>query len=242
MKHLILAVGIFFVSLNAVAQSAFDGFNFQLGLGAIQSKVKADNTNDTSLTPNPNINNTTSGSGFNGLASIGYSKSFDNLFKGFNLEGNIFYLMGNQSGGNVSNTSIGTDADSTVVTETLSGKYKLQNTWGISLQPGYYFSKELLGYLKFAYVSSNLQSSFSCAATDGLCLNSDFSSNKTINGIGFGMGGKYQITKNWYGALDFLYIDYTKSNKNITWSGEYTSNARFKPQQYMGFISIGYKF
>jgi hypothetical protein len=56
------------------------------------------------------------------------------------------------------------------------------------------------------------------------------------------MGGKYQITKNWYGALDFLYIDYTKSNKNITWSGEYTSNARFKPQQYMGFISIGYKF
>ena len=56
------------------------------------------------------------------------------------------------------------------------------------------------------------------------------------------MGGKYQITKNWYGALDFLYIDYTKSNKNITWSAEPTSNARFKPQQYMGFISIGYKF
>lgn len=250
MKKLIIGIGITTFSTLLSAQQAFDGFNFQLGVGASQNQIKADGTNDTTITPNPNINNTTTGTSFNGLASIGYSQSFDNLFKGFNLEGNIFYMIGNQSGGNVSNTTTGTDGVNTI-TETLSGKYKLQNTWGISLQPGYYFSKKLLGYLKFAYISSTLNSSFSCAASDDGCLTSggslsatsSFSTNKTINGIGYGIGGKYQITKNIYGALDFLYVDYTKSNQNINWhDSSITANASFKPQQYMGFVSVGYRF
>lgn len=232
-------------STVASAQQAFDGFSFQLGIGATQNQIKANNTDDTSLVTNPNINNTTTGTSFNGIASIGYSQSFDTVFSGFNLAGNIFYVIGDQSAGNVSNYFPGT------ITETLGGKYKLQNTWGISLEPGYYFTKDILGYLKFAYVSSTLNSSFSCAASDNNCLTpgggrgatSSFSTNQTINGIGYGIGGKYQITKDIYGALDFLYVDYTKSNQNINWfSTNLTANAGFKPQQYMGFVSIGYRF
>lgn len=251
MKKLIVGIGIVTFSTLLSAQQAFDGFNFQLGVGVSQNQIKADGTNDTSITPNPNINNTTTGTSFNGLTSIGYSQSFDNLFKGFNLAANVFYVIGNQSGGSVNNTVTGVTAADSTVTETLSGKYKIQNTWGISLEPGYYFTKDVLGYLKFAYVSSTLNSSFSCAASDDLCLTSSggssatssFSSNKTINGIGYGIGGKYQITKNIYGALDFLYVDYSKSNQNINWYElSTTANASFKPQQYMGFVSIGYKF
>lgn len=251
MKKLIVTIGIATFSTFLSAQQAFDGFNFQFGVGASQNQVKADSTNDISITPNPNINNTTTGTSFNGLTSIGYSQSFDNLFKGFNLAANVFYVIGNQSGGSVNSTTTGVTNTMSTVTETLSGKYKLQNTWGISLEPGYYFTKDVLGYLKFAYVSSTLNSSFSCAASDSLCLTADgnsdamssFSTNKTINGIGYGIGGKYQITKNIYGALDFLYVDYTKSNQNINWfDPSITANASFKPQQYMGFISVGYKF
>lgn len=247
MKKLIVAIGIGTFSSLLSAQQAFDGFNFQLGVGATQNQIQANNTDDTTLLSRPNINNTTTGTSFNGIASIGYSQSFDNLLRGFNLGGNIFYVIGDQSAGNVSNYF----PPSGGISETLAGKYKLQNTWGISLEPGYYFTKNILGYLKFAYVSSTLNSSFSCAASDSLCLTpggstgatSSFSTNKTINGIGYGIGGKYQITKNVYGALDFLYVDYTKSNQNINWINTVvTANAGFKPQQYMGFVSIGYKF
>jgi hypothetical protein len=247
MKRLVLALGIALSSLNAVAQQAFDGFNVQLGIGGIQSQVKATNTEDLSLDNPPNINKTTTGTSFNGLASIGYSQSFDNLFKGFNLAGNVFYVIGNQSAGNSNMTTI----SSGPITETLTGKYKLQNTWGISIEPGYYFSKNILGYLKFAYVSSTLNSSFTCNADDNNCLspggslgeNAAFTTNKTINGIGYGIGGKYQITKDIYGALDFLYVDYSKASQTLTWYGSsYSTNAGFKPQQVMGFISIGYRF
>lgn len=249
MKKLFVGVVITAFSTVASAQQAFDGFNFQLGVGATQSQVKANNTDDTTLSTYPNINNTTTGTSFNGITSIGYSQSFDSLLRGFNLAGNIFYVIGNQSAGNVSNYF--PPAFSGGISETLAGKYKLQNTWGISLEPGYYFTQDLLGYLKFAYVSSTLNSSFSCAASDDLCLTpggsqgatSSFSTNQTINGIGYGIGGKYQITKNVYGALDFLYVDYSKSNQNINWIRTgVTANAGFKPQQYMGFVSIGYKF
>lgn len=135
--------------------------------------------------------------------------------------------------------------------KTLFGRGPKLTAVHISLEPGYYFTKDVLGYLKFAYVSSTLNSSLSCTASDDLCLTqggsssatSSFSTNKTINGIGYGIGGKYQITKNIYGALDFLYVDYTKSNQNINWyDPSVTANASFKPQQYMGFVSVGYRF
>jgi len=252
MKRLVFAFGIGILSFNTFAQQAFDGFNFQLGIGGIQSQVNASNTQDTTLTPNSNINNTTTGTSFNGITSIGYSQSFDSLFKGFNLAGNVFYVIGNQSAGNVSNTTNGVviSDPSLPITQNLSGSYKLKNTWGISLEPGYYISKNLLGYLKFAYVSSTANGSFSCYASDGACLtgpdtfsaNSSYNINKTINGVGYGFGGKYHITQNVYGALDFLYVDYSKVSENISWTGGNVSNASFKPQQYMGFLSVGYKF
>jgi hypothetical protein len=249
MKRLVLAVGISVASLSAFAQQAFDGFNVQLGIGGSQNQVKASGTEDLSLDPSPSLNKTTSATSFNGIVSAGYSQSFDSLFKGFNLAGNIFYVIGNQSGGNSSNTVTDTGIN---VTETLTGSYKLKNTWGISIEPGYYFSKDILGYLKLAYVSSTATGSFTCTASDSECYNpssgtfdaasSSSTITKTLNGIGYGFGGKYQITKNIYGALDFLYVDYSKINQSFTWTGYNMSNASFKPQQYMGFLSVGYKF
>ena len=248
MRYKLIGFLAVFFANSVMAQSAFDGFNFQLGIGGIQSQINASDTNDTTLTPNPNINKTTTGNSFNGLVSAGYSQSLDSLISNFNIAGNIFYVVGNQSAGSISNT---TTSNGFPITETLGGSYKLKNTWGISLEPGYYFSKEFLGYLKFAYVSSTLNSSFSCSASDNLCLstggasaaNNSFSTNKTINGIGYGVGGKYQITEDIYGALDLLYVDYSKVNQGINWIFvDTTANASFKPQQFMGFISLGYKF
>lgn len=247
-KLLVSLIAMGFIGASN-AQSAFDGFNFQLGIGGAQSQVNASGTEDTSISPNPNINSKTTGSSFAGIASVGYSQSLDSLFKGFNLAANVFYVIGNQSAGNVSNTTTSSDG---LITENLSGSYKLKNTWGISVEPGYYFTKDILGYLKFAYVSSSASGNFTCSTSDSSCYNSSsgiFNSAsssssiaKTINGIGYGVGGKYQITNDMYGALDFLYVDYSKVNQSFSWTGYTVSNASFKPQQVMGFVSLGYKF
>lgn len=252
MKHYLLCLVLCTFSGASFAQKAFDGFNFQLGIGGTQSQVKASNTEDFTLIPNPNINGATAGASFNGITSAGYSKSFDNLFKGFNLAANVFYVIGNQSAGNTNNTTTGVlaDDDTLSATEKLSGSFKLKNTWGIALEPGYYISNNLLGYLKFAYVSSTANASLSCYASDSGCLGADgsyanntsYNINKTINGIGYGFGGKYQITQNVYGALDFLYVDYSSVSQNISWAGGPVASATFKPQQYMGFMSMGYRF
>ena len=246
-----MAIGIGTFSSLLSAQQAFDGFNFQLGLGATQSQINGSNTNDRTILPNASINGSSSATRLNGLASIGYSQSFDNLFKGFNLAANIFYVIGDQSAGNESNTTNGVFANNgrTPITETLTASYKVKNTWGISLEPGYYINENFLGYLKFAYVSSSASVSATCSSSDGGCLRSDgsygfnssLSIDKTIYGVGYGAGGKYHITKEIYAALDFLYVDYSKINQTINWAGSPT-NASFKPQQFMGFVSIGYKF
>jgi hypothetical protein len=251
MKQIVLILCVIMASTNAMAQQAFDGFNFQLGIGGVQSQVNASGTEDRSIFPNNSINGTTRDTTFNGIVSAGYSQSFDGLFKGFNLAGNIFYISGSQSAGSVSSTVNGTTGAGSV-TEKLSGSYKLKNTWGISIEPGYYFSKDLLGYLKIAYVSSKGAANLTSDASDGACLlsntnqasNASTSVTKAINGVGYGFGGKYQISRHVYAGLDFLYVDYSAINQSFDWinTASNTSNASFKPKQYMGFLSIGYKF
>lgn len=201
MKKLLLVIGFVTFSTFLSAQQAFDGFNFQVGIGGTQSQVNASGTEDTSWSdfnpkPNPSIDGISSATRLNGIASIGYSQSFDNVFRGFNLAANVFYVIGEQSGGNKSSTAIVPGE-----TQTISGSYKVKNTWGISLEPGYYISKDLLGYLKFAYVSSSATVSAECYSSLSYCygpngrnMNESTTINKSINGIGYGFGGKYQIT------------------------------------------------
>jgi len=247
MKKMIIGISFFAISSSVSAQQAFDGFNFQLGIGGTHNKVDATGTEDTEIVPNVSINGTSSATRLNGVASMGYSKSFDRVFKGFNLAANAFYVIGNQSGGSKSNSAVDVDYGNT---ETISGSYKLKNTWGISLEPGYYFKNELLGYLKLAYISSRAEVGATCYTSDSYCygssgsfdsLNSSTTFNKTLNGVGYGAGVKYLIQKDVYAALDFLYVDYSKINQSLSWTGS-LSNASFKPQQLIGFMSIGYKF
>lgn len=263
MKQILLAIGLTIIPSICLAVTpdyAFDGINFQIGVGGAQTQNTASGTEDTTLTPHPHINGMNSGTNFNGIVSLGYSQSLDRafegffneeFFKGFNLAANVFYIGGNQVAGNANNT---TTANSGVV-ETLTGTYKLQNTWGVSLEPGYYFSPGVLGYFKLAYVGSTLNARFTCQSTDNACRSpsgaqgntSSFSRSDSIQGIGLGFGTKFAITEHIYGGIDFLHVNYgspfTKSMQNINWILEGTAaNAHFGQVQTMGFASVGYRF
>lgn len=230
---------------SAHAEKSFDGMNVQLGAGLSYTHVNASGTQDNSWEGSPlDLNGSSSASRFNGLFSLGYSKSIESI----NVAANVFYVIGNQSGGGKSssdsyNVSI-PDVYTGNLSENLSSTYQLKNTWGISLEPGYYFSEKALGYLKLAYVNSSLKSTLNCNASDGYCNNTSATSSKNVNGFGYGLGAKYAFTQNVYGAVDLMGITYGSVSTSYNWfpDGEYQNAASFRPTQFLGFISLGYRF
>ena len=230
---------------SALAEKSFDGVNVQLGAGLTYSHVNASGTQDNSWEGSPlDLNEGSGATRFNGLVSLGYSKSIET----FNIAANVFYVIGNQSGGRRSGADSYTvsipDVYTGTLSENISSAYKFKNTWGISLEPGYYFSENVLGYLKLAYVNSSLQSTLSCNSSDGYCDNSTVSANKNVNGFGYGLGAKYAFTRNVYGALDLMGVTYSSVRTSYNWfpDNEYQNAASFKPTQFFGFISLGYRF
>lgn len=120
-------------------------------------------------------------------------------------------MIGNQDAGSQTyNTSYLT------VPISVSNSVKLENTWGISLEPGYYVTDKTLGYLKFSWFNSTLKSSPSVSAL-GATDSGSYSSN--VNGAGFGIGGKQMFTNNLYGFLEYQYVTYGSTSFNTSDGG-----------------------
>ncbi len=229
MKKLILACAIAASSSSVLAAGAFDGPFVQLGIGGVATE--SNNSYSTRGIYNQVVGNipggnTNSGS-FLGQILGGYSQSVDS----FNLAANIFYMIGNQDAGSQTyNTRY------LSVPISVSNTVKLENTWGISLEPGYYATDKTLGYLKFSWFNSTLKSSPSISAL-GATDTGNYSSN--VNGAGFGIGAKQMITNNLYGFLEYQYVTYGSTNFNTTDGGVSISA---KPSQNYGMVGLGYKF
>ena len=106
---------------------AFDGLNLQLGAGV--AGINNYYYNPWALNTWKMGKESTVAS-----ASVGYSKTFGSRF---NLAANIFYDFGSRT------------------TELYSTKWVTKNIWGLSIEPGYYFSNDTLGYLKVGYAKSS---------------------------------------------------------------------------------------
>ena len=231
LKKIAIAAALGAASSFATA-GGFDGPFVQLGIGGSYTSVKTSNTESGN---DVNLNGTASGGSFNGLVSAGYSLDMgaaNNSLKGFNLAANLFYVIGNQKGGSPSSTGINTYTNGEVVSPaTLSGNGKLKNTWGISVEPGWNFTEQTLGYLKLAWVNSTINPNVSYSDPNG---SASFSQNANINGFGYGLGAKQLLTKNIYVGVDLMGVTYQTKTM--------FDGAQFKPSQFMGFASVGYKF
>lgn len=215
---------------QVVFAGAFDGPYVQLGIGG------ANTTTQSSYSQN-NMRNlgyadfNTSGGSFLGQVQAGYSQ----VFSGFNIAGNVFYNIGNQKSGGYSHTSIA----SSTVTENISQNFKLKNTWGVSIEPGYYLGRESLGYLKVSYLNSTLN----YGATYQMNINgtpdttSTQSGQKSMNGIGFGLGLKQGLTENLFAFAEYQYVQYGKSSDVL-----FSSDISYKPNQNYGWFGVGYRF
>ena len=192
------------VSLIALASSslAFAG-SFEgayVGAGAGGQYTENKNYNDGTNT------GAMSDTHFLGQVTAGYGID---LTKDFNLTTNVFFNLSNDKAG-----SLGT------VTS------KTKNNIGLSIEPGYYFNKDTLAYVKLGY--ARLDSKLN----DGINI-----SNATLDGFVYGIGAKYHVDKNIFVGAEVS--EYNYGNNSVTLGG---TSASYKTNQTTGLINVGYQF
>jgi len=228
----LLAISLFGISSSAFAQGAFDGVNLQLGLGASMTKSQQNQSAwfliyEDTLSQSFTFNKTN----FVGSISLGYSYGFSNQF---NLGANVFYNASSNNAG--SNTQVFSGGSS--MTRTMS----LKNVMGISFEPGYYFAKDILGYLKLGVAQASSSQSYSFS--DGGTL--DPENFGSTNGFLLGFGGKYAISQNFYLGAEFYQINFAKKTNNYTYSAgniyESTFTISNQPTYNYGGLILGYRF
>ena len=238
MKKLTLALSMAAIATSALA-GGFDGPFVQLGVGGSDTKTNESGVSSYA-TPASNNGNHSQGS-VNGLVAVGYSQDFgifNPSLKGFNLAANLFYVIGNQAAGNPNSSGNGIWMGAPI-SNNISTSNKLQNTFGISIEPGWNFTESTLGFVKLAWVTS--QSKNNVSYSDSLPDAYQINNNKQINGFGYGLGVKQLLTDHIFLGVDLMGVTYGKATYSGVADGT-PYNASFKASQFMGFASIGYKF
>jgi len=220
-----LAVAVALAGSATCATAAeFDGPFVQLGIGGSRSYTYLNGTRNSVL------DGTSSQGNVNGLAAAGYSQSMPD--SRLNLAANVFYVIGNQNAGAPSNTVVGANGSNSANTRST-----FSNSFGIAVEPGWNFTEHTLGYAKLAWVNSDGAYSTSSTITTLVpprTIPDSAATNKSMNGFGYGFGVKQMLTQDVYLGLDIMGVAYNSSKTS--------RGATIRPEQFLGFLSIGYRF
>jgi len=195
MKVRSLIVGIGFISLTtpSFAQSVFEGFYGQVGIGYENSTPSYSGGTLNNSAYSYGISGGTTNS-FAGTATIGYY---------FPVTGN--FLLG--IGAEYSPLS-GTNSNATVTIPALkyseSQSIKKGDSYNLFISPAYAIDKEKLAYAKVGYSSANYE------------IGGD---NDTYNGYSLGLGYRQIIQGSWYGFAEVNYMSYGNQNVATNASG-----------------------
>jgi opacity protein-like surface antigen len=214
-RHITLACALALTSPGALAGS-FDGPFAQAGIGMASSKTNVIFTGwfDADV----------SDDSFNGQLAAGYSRAFGR----FNLAASASYVVGNQAAG------MTTQAYDDVQVDTVD--LVLKQTWGLSVEPGYYFSDATLGYLKLGYGQSTGTWKFVRPL-----FQDSYSGDATFAGFSFGAGAKHSFTANLYGYAEVQQANFGKEEIHLTVNGHYFTDS-LEPESLTAFVGIGWKF
>ena len=233
-RALALLVCAFLSGLSLASE--FDGINVQLGLGG--SATTTNVTGFTGMNTAANYDHRNTQGSFNGIVSAGYSKEIPDAY-GFNLAANVFYVIGNQNAGSGGKSTSWLEG-ATPMSESSSSDQTLQNTFGISVEPGFNFNESTLGYIKLAWVNSRLNMVNGWDLTDPSISISgriaEFNQTRTVNGFGYGLGFKKMVSTNIFLGIDAMGVTYNTAS--------FGGNGSIKgqPTQVLGFASVGYIF
>lgn len=215
MKNKILAFSVLtlFSFGSAMAQSAFEGFYGQIGIGFEDDDLVFSGGTARGRTYTVPVDD--QAQYFGGAIGIGgYYGVTSNFLLGLGVD--YSPLAGAKTPYALSVPSVGFTAN---------GTYQKKNSYNIFLSPAYAIDKEKLLYAKVGYTSMDIE------ATVGNASETD-----TYTGYSVGLGYKQIIKGGFYGFAEGNYASYGSKNDSPGFSGNH------KPTSYNLLVGLGYKF
>jgi opacity protein-like surface antigen len=213
-KQLLLAAATTVLAGSAMAQSAFEGFYGQIGVGyeSVSPSFSGGTVAATPTTRTPYSISSDNINGFTGNVALGYTFA---LSPAFTLGLGAEYAPLESSSANYT-------LRIPAVAYTEKGNTKKTNSYNIFLAPGVVIDKDKLVYVKVGYTGMSLKSA-----------------NDTTNFTGYsaGLGYKQMISGSLYGFAEVNYAKY--GNQNIGGAGV-TGNLNASATNAL--VGIGYKF
>jgi opacity protein-like surface antigen len=222
MKKIYFIVAASLIATSAMAQSSFEGFYTQAGIGYENDSLNSNSLGFPASTGLGTISASSySGSGFSGALGLGY-----------NLTVAPSWVIG--VGADYSPSSVTTSNQ--LPCNSCTGayaNYKINNRYSVYITPGYEIDKDKLVYVKAGYSGEKV--TWQPQAVTG-------QSNVSMNASGFvaGLGYKQLIDKNLYVFGEGNYYSYSSVNGNST--GGQTLTVTTTPSAYQFLVGVGYKF
>lgn len=215
MKRLLFTVGIAVASINVDAQSAFQGFYGQVGIGYESTSVKFSGGTQASVGPyNISANNSNSFTGVIGVG--GYFPVTQSFLMGIGAEYNPIPSS---------------SADYTVTLPEIPfsyrASYKKKNSYNLFLSPALVIDKNKLAYAKVGFTG---------LSSEQTVLGEKTTSNFT--GYSLGLGYRQIIQGGLYGFIETNYATYS-SKQDTNFDGATGNN---KPTTMNAILGVGYKF
>ena len=222
-NKLLLAILLSTVFTNVMAQSAFEGFYGQVGVGyekvspSTSLSITVPSVQASAFDFTTNVNSANS---YIGVITLGYNYKITNEFLlGVGAEYEPF--AGSKGTYTLSNSTFGT----------ISGTYQKKSSYNFFVSPGYVIDKDKLAYAKVGYTGAK-------SVSDG-------QDTVDLKGYSFGLGYKQTIQAGLYGYVEGNYLKYgdTTDNSSGTISGRAaTSSSTQSANAYNFIIGLGYKF
>jgi hypothetical protein len=229
MHKILTAIFSLLVSCQLLAQSAFEGFYGQVGVGYGISSPSPSNgsgrfqVGGQSL-PFAFVTTDSQSKDFLGTVTAGYYAAFRN---------NFLLGLGAEYTKNASKWTNTSTINNFGVTQ--PGQYAIVSSYNIFLSPAYAIDKDKLVYGKIGYMSSTSKI-YEPGSADPLDTN---------NGYSLGLGYKQIITGGWYGFAEGNY--FKTANQQYSNSGtingyNFTATSITNSQSYQILAGVGYKF
>ena len=234
---LLVAAAATVVASTAMAQSAFQGFYGQLGIGYESNSFGSNTLNvgsyagdPTSGSGGPLSSPSATASGFSGAIGLGYNYSVaPKWLVGLGVDYNPLSLEGKAAACNGC---------------TVQATYKASNRLNVFVTPGYEIDKDKLVYLKAGYSMEQVNTNIPASSDT---FRNAYNPTSNANGYILGLGYKQLVDKNIFVFGEGNYMSYSKVTQ--TGSGINYDNGLSQaitttttPTAYQFLVGVGYKF
>jgi hypothetical protein len=230
MKKLLFLIATTLITTTASAQSAFEGFYGQIGVGyennsPSTSSYAYNSSNDGSSLP-VSTSDSSKGS-FSGAIGLGY---------GFSINNNFLLSLGADYSPLKANTGKTTDEAG------FNYNYQIANRTNIFLAPGYVIDKDKLAYFKAGYSQQTMKMQNYLTPNGTAFGNGGSNPSNTLRGYVLGLGYKQLISQNIYMFGEGNYYSYGNQSYTSVYGSGLSDTFNAKATAYQFLVGVGYKF